>query len=145
MGKAFLAAPLVVTLAVCSDATGPDRELAVARARWAQRGPTSYSITVAHLCFCLGVGPAVVTVRNGVVESRHYTRDGAPVPSTHADMFPSVEGLFEKIEAARSEKVTRVSVSYDPTFGYPVRIALDYSSEYADDEVTYEATDLVAR
>jgi hypothetical protein len=141
------AALLTFTLAACSSATAPGRDVALARARWAQRGPASYSITVARSCECLDewTGPVVVIVRNGVVESRHYTRDGAAVPPQYADLFPSVEGLFGIIETARREGAAQLDVSYDPTFGYPARIAIDWHATHVDDEVTYRASDLLPR
>jgi uncharacterized protein DUF6174 len=141
------ATPLVATLIACSVATGPGLEFATARARWAQRGPGSYSITVRRSCECLPemMGPVVVTVRNGVVESRQYTTNGAAVPSEYAELFPPVDGLFGVIETARRDGAARLDVSYDPTFGYPVRIAIDWHAVHVDDEVTYEAKDLVAR
>lgn len=144
IAMALLATPLLATLTACGGATGPERELTAARALWAQREPASYSISVARWCECLPEmsGPVVVTVRDGLVESRHYATTGAPVPPTYADLFPSVDGLFERIEAARHQPVARLDVRYDPAFGYPVRIAIDEDAVMADDEVTYDAKDL---
>jgi hypothetical protein len=141
------AAPLLAILLACSSATAPGGDLALARARWAQRGPASYSITVGRSCECLAemIGPVVVMVHNGAIESRHYTRDGAAVPAQYADLFPSVEGLFGIIETARREGAAQLDVSFDPSLGYPVRIAIDWHATHADDEVTYEAKDFVAR
>jgi hypothetical protein len=91
------------------------------------------------------IGPVVVTVRNGAIESRHYTRDGAIVPAEYAELFPSVEGLFDIIETARREGAAQLDVSYDPTLGYPVRIAIDWHATHVDDEVTYRGSDLLPR
>jgi hypothetical protein len=133
--------------AACSGATGLSRDLALARARWEERGPASYSITVSRLCECLEEwsGPVVVTVQNGVVESRHYTRNGAAVPSRYDHLFPSVPGLFELVERARREGAAQLDVSYDPTFGYPTRIAIDWHATHVDEEETYTASDFVPR
>ncbi|MFN2400651.1 MAG: DUF6174 domain-containing protein [Gemmatimonadaceae bacterium] len=43
---------------------------------------------------------------------------------------------------ARHQRVARLDVRYDPSFGYPVRIAIDQNALMADDEVTYDAKDL---
>jgi hypothetical protein len=143
LGKVIFAALLVATLAACSDATGPDPTFRAALARWAEHGPSSYSVKVGVWCECLGGGQVLVTVRDGIVESRHYTSDGTVVPPTDADGFPSVEGLFERVESAQREG-TLFRVSYDPTLGYPTRIVINYS-QAVDDEVIYEAEDLLAR
>lgn len=144
IGMALLATPLLDTLAACGAATGPQRELASARALWARRGLASYSIRVARSCECLPemTGPVVVAVWDGTVESRHYATTGAPVTPVYADLFPSVEGLFGRIEAARRQRVARLEVSYDPAFGYAVRIAIDQDAVMVDDEVRYDAKDL---
>ena len=142
---AILIGPLIVGLAACDGATGPGLELALARARWAQRGPPSYTITVARLCECLETGPVEVTVQNGVIESRTLTRNGAPVPSSYAALFPSVDGLFERIDSAQRTRVARLDVTFDPTYGYPTRIEIDHFRPTVDDEVTFVATNLEVR
>lgn len=85
----------------------------------------------------------MVTVRDGVVESRRHERDGSEVPAEYAELFPSVEGLFAAIERERQQRPAKLQVTYDPTYGYPARIAIDRHARYVDDEVTYAARDLV--
>ena len=102
----------------------PTATLAMARARWEQRGPDDYSITISRSCECLpGMAePAVVVVRDGIVESRTYVRTGLPVPPEYAQGYPSVEGLFDAIEEGlRAEGNGELSVSYHATYGYPTR------------------------
>ena len=133
---------LVGTVA-CRSGTGPDYRLVIAQARWAEQGPASYRITVSRLCECLPEmsGPVVVVVRNRLVESRRYTSTDAAVPSTHAALFPTIDGLFDIIEAARREDAARLDVTYDPTYGYPTRIVIDYDAVTVDDEVVYQVRD----
>ena len=123
---ASCAALLATTMAACNDAAGPERDLAAARARWAQRGPASYQLTVARSCECLPEmsEPVLVTVTNGAVEARSYERTGSPVEPRYAPLFPSVEGLFASIDSARQRGSRSLDVRYDPTLGYPVRIAV---------------------
>jgi uncharacterized protein DUF6174 len=89
-------------------------------------------------------GPVVVVVRDGVIESRRYTSTDAAVPSTHAALFPSIDGLFDVIEAARREDPARLDVTYDPRYGYPTRISIDYDAVTVDDEVMYQVRDFSA-
>ena len=133
----------LVATAACRSGTGPDRRLVVALARWAEQSPASYRITVSRSCECLSEmsGPVVVAVSNGAVESRHYTSTGAVVPSTYAASFPSVDGLFEIIEAARREGAAQLDVTYDPTYGYPTEVVFDNIRNAIDDEQTYTITD----
>lgn len=135
------------TLTACNGPTAPERELRAARALWVQRRPASYDITVARFCFCTseGVGPAIVSVRDGVVTSRTYVATGSAVGPTYADLFPSIDGLFQKIDDARRRRAASLSVEYDRAFGFPTVIAIDYDRTMADDEITYRATNFQPR
>jgi hypothetical protein len=142
-----LAVAMLLTAAgACRDATGPDDQLAAARARWAEHGPQTYAVTVVRGCECLPAmsGPVVVTVVQGEVTSRAYTPTGEPVAPSYAENFPSVEQLFERIREARRANVVRLEVTYDPALGHPVRVFIDRDAITADDEVTYLASDLRA-
>ncbi|MGH7678980.1 MAG: DUF6174 domain-containing protein, partial [Gemmatimonadaceae bacterium] len=90
-----------------------------ARNRWRERGPASYQMTLQRSCECLpsDAGPFVVTVRNGVVESRTYPQSNTSIPEHLADVFPSVEGLFVMIEHAINERWPVVTVTYDRALG----------------------------
>ena len=132
----------------CDSATSPDDdELAAARLRWTMRGPESYSVTISRSCECTPemTGPVVVTVRNGVVQSRVYTSTGAAVAAGSIELFPSVEGLFRLIEDAIDQRAARLVVQYDPTLGHPIVISIDWASDTVDDEVTYQVRELLVR
>lgn len=128
-------ASAMFTLTSCSSMVSPSEELAGARARWAQRAPASYSITLMRGCECLPetVGPATVTVSNGAI-SVHYTSTGASVPKAYINVFPDVEGLFDLIESAQKNKYYKVDVEYDSELGYPKLISVDINKQMIDDE-----------
>ena len=121
--------------------TAPDADLAAARSAWLRRGIDDYSITISRSCECLpGMAePAVVVVRDGLVESRTYVRTGLPVPAEFAHGYPSVEGLFDAIEAGlEAEGAGELSVDYHPVHGYPTRYvfgdpAVDAPVTFAND------------
>jgi hypothetical protein len=138
---AYIAGSLLVILTACRNPSAPERELNLARRRWAQQQPHAYTLTVSRSCECLPEmsGPVVVVVRDGQVESRHYVSSGEPVTSTYAGLFPIVEGLFALIDEALRQDAAKLDVDYDPTLGYPVRIAIDRDATMVDDEVTYNA------
>lgn len=137
----------VFMLSACGGTTAPGWELRAAEARWSQRGLASYDITVSRGCECLpdATRPAVVSVRDGIVTSRTYVSDGTPVGLAYAELYPTVEGLFRKIEDARRQNPAALDVEYDPVLGYPTRIAIDYNRQTADDELFYHAYDFHQR
>jgi hypothetical protein len=140
-----VAAVVLLTAAACnSGSTAPTSRLANARALWSRVGPTAYTYTIMRSCECTAEmsGPVMVSVRNGVVESRQYTHSGASVASPYADIFPAVEGLFALIDDAIRNGTKPLTVQYDPVLGYPTRIAL---GDPAVDAPLYIVSDLRAR
>jgi len=140
-------AAAAVTVGACDGPTAPERQLQAARLKWERTRPAAYTITVARFCFCTqeGSGPVIVSVRDGVVESRTYVNSGAAVAPTYADYFPTIDGLFEVIEDARRQGAYAINVTYDPARGFPVVISIDYERATADDELTYRATNFQPR
>ena len=134
--RLVIAALGLLALSGCADLS-PTDELTAAERRWQAWGPASYDLAYFRSCECLR-GDVVVRVRGGDIEAVTYS-DGTAVPFDQAGLFPDVEGLFEMIRAEiRDGHVS--GVDYDPTDGYPRRIALDFDGpdvNGADGEVTY--------
>jgi len=142
---ACLAAAAAATLGACDGPTSPERQLQAARLKWERTRPAAYTFTIARYCFCApGGGPVIVSVRDGVVESRTYAANGAAVAPAYAEYFPTIDGLFEVIEDAR-QRADAIDVTYDPAFGFPAVISIDYIRTSADDEITYRATSFQPR
>ena len=140
-------AAAAVTVGACDGPTAPERKLQAARLKWEHTRPAAYTYTVALYCFCPqeGSGPVIVSVRDGVVESRTYVNSGAAVAPTYADYFPTIDGLFEMIEDARRQGAYAINVTYDPARGFPVFISIDYVREMADEELSYRTTNFQPR
>ena len=143
---------LILAVASCSGeqatSTRDIADLAAAKRRWAQFAPAAYQITVTPSCFCPieAVRPAIVTVRNGQVESRRYEDTGTDVPAAFATGYPTVDDLFDIItKAIGSGTVETVNVVYDATRGFPVSVLIDGSARIADDEMFYATRDFTVR
>ena len=134
----------LLSAGACGNGTAPSEELADARSKWRRSAPASYSYTIRIACECTAemAGPTVVTVRNGVVESRTYVNSGAAVSSEYVSSFPSVDGLFAKIEDAMRNGTTPFVAIYHPSLGYPTRIEF---GDPAVDSPMYLISDFQAR
>ncbi|HEY7530014.1 MAG TPA: DUF6174 domain-containing protein [Gemmatimonadota bacterium] len=147
---AILALALSLTLVSCSDGAGPGSrrptsgELAQQRELWGERGIEDYVLTVRRVCECLpeAIGPVEVRVRDGVAVSRTYRATGLPVDPPHADLFPTVEGLFDAVEDGIRRDAERLEVEYAP-LGFPSRVLIDVRRLVGDDEMVLEASELV--
>lgn len=125
-----------------SSPQDPGDDLASARARWADRGPTSYVWTVDRACFCAGFGAAEIRVENGEKVSVEH-ESGAFVPPEEAEFWPTVDELFDVVEQA-IEGAAALDVDYDPATGAPLLVDIDWIANAIDDEVRYTATPPVA-
>jgi len=137
---------LVLTLAACESPTGPsDREqLLQARARWDANGSDSYSFEINRGCFCVLGGRLVeVTVQDGAVVAAQYLDSKGPVDATLLGYVPTVPDLFDLIQDAIDRQAVSFVASYDPVYGYPTSIEIDYSATTADDELRYTARALI--
>lgn len=137
---------LLIAVLGCEAPTAPGNldGLAAARARWRAEGSEAYSYEISRSCFCVFGGRRVmVTVRNGAVSSAEYLDSGNSVETALLTFVPTVPDLFDLIEQALEAPTAYFFASYDPTFGYPDRIEIDYSASAVDDEIAISARSLV--
>jgi hypothetical protein len=143
MRRSWLLA-LTLMVAGCESPTAPDprAELEAARARWAAHGGAWYSFTLSRECFCvLSSRPIDITVENGAVVWAEYGDSKAPVESAWLSYLQTVPDLFDLIDDAITRTAASLSTSYDPIYGFPTKIAIDYSATTTDDEVSFTASD----
>jgi hypothetical protein len=143
--RLFLSA-LLIAAAGCADTTAPGEQgqLDAARARWQAQGNDSYTVEINRGCFCvLGGRRMTVTVKNGAVVGADYLDSGAPVETALLTYIPTIPDLFDLIQDALNRKPASFLAIYDPTYGYPTRIEIDFSASVADDELAITAIDLL--
>jgi hypothetical protein len=136
---------LPLALLACESPTGPDQrgELETARALWQAHGGGWYTMQLSRECFCVLSGRQIeISVENGSVVWAQYADSKSPVENAWFAYLQTVPDLFDLIDDAITRKAASLTVSYDPVYGYPTRIAVDYSATVADDEETYTASDL---
>lgn len=114
-------------------------EVADHRRTWESRRPAAYTLELERLCFCApdGRGPVVVEVVGALAVNRTYSDSGEAVPAPLAEVFPSVDGLFDILEEALAQGAESVEVEWDETTGVPVHFFIDYRATMADEEVGY--------
>jgi hypothetical protein len=131
---------MMVFAFISSNAIGTNR-LASARALWESSKPASYLYTVQISCFCPAeyTQPVQIQVQNGF----YFDSVGsiAPVSENYLAQYGSVEELFGMIEAAYEQGADMVKVEYDPTYGVPLRVSIDYIKEAIDDEISLTVSD----
>jgi hypothetical protein len=137
-------AVLLPSLVACDGITGVDdlsREQSRLDRNWDRfqsAAPLSYTYTVRVACNCPSDVTRAVTVwvDRGSIEYLLYEDDGRPVPFSYSDSFPSVELLFDAIQDAIDAQADFIDVDYDPTYGYPTNVYIDYDRRVADEELS---------
>ena len=126
----------------CGDSLGPSSGFLAAWARWQNRGPADYTYTLQRSCFCGGEATQAVriTVAGGVVTAVVRESDGQPVPPDQVNLFfrVTIDSLFGIVAHALAA-ADAVAARYDPFWGYPTTVSIDYLRNAIDDETSYTA------
>lgn len=145
-------APLFA-VAVCVAALGCDllpmastspsdrlaRDLAAAEQVWAGLGIDDYRFTLAYHCFCPFADPLTVTVRDGSVVDV-ASPNGRRPPDEAIDWWPmTIPAVFATLRD--NLDASRISVTFDPPTGIPIKATVDPIANAADDEFSFEITD----
>ena len=76
-------------------------------------------------------------------DARRRERPGRH-PAAQASLYPTVTGLFGFIFQADAQHADHITVTYDPTFGYPASVYVDPKELVADEEMGFVLTDFKA-
>jgi hypothetical protein len=97
-------------------------------------------------CFCAfrDQMPLTVEVLDGQIVHM-AAADGTLVLDTDPNYeffapHATIDLLFADIESAVNEGADSVTVTYDPTYGFPAEIGIDFSQEMADEEMYYSVS-----
>jgi hypothetical protein len=129
-------------LAACSMSS-PTLE---SRALWNSKNLSSYSYTLQRSCFCpLEITKAVrLEVRGGSLSSVKYVDTGTDVAENFRPNIFKVESFFDLIDSTQAKGGKVDGLKFDATLGYPTQMSLDPIPLAADDEISYQLSDLKA-
>jgi hypothetical protein len=127
---------LLLALTACADKT----ELRENQQKWAAQKITHYRFEVEIGCNCpwRSLMPLKIEVEDGQVVSM-TDKDGQPTPANYAETFnkaASIEKLFSILDSAIGV-ASKVTVEYDPEYGYPTKIGIIYYKTITDSGIGY--------
>ena len=70
-----------------------------------------------------------------------FVDDQRPVGEPVRGYLVTIDGVFDKIQAAIDQDAAEVTVEYDPARGYPRSVFVDYSRQVADEELALQISD----
>jgi len=135
---------LVFILTACT--IGRHSEFNRNQQKWTDANIQHYRFQLSVGCFCpySELMPLSVEVLNGKVVSI-ATKDGSVV--AHDDQnydsfarYATIESLFTELKADLNGNADQVTVTYDPTYGFPATMNIDFIKNAADDELYLSAT-----
>ena len=138
---------VLAALAACSDSSGPtgaDDLYQANLTKWNATGPHSYRMVLTRNCACPAPEVVLMVVQNRVVTSRTFVETGEAVPPDRAADFPDVPGLFALVKQAMDEEAFSYNAAYDPTYGYPYTVYVDFVGSSLTDNVSYAVTEFTS-
>jgi hypothetical protein len=127
---------LLLALTACADKT----ELRENQQKWAAQNVSHYRFEVEIGCNCpwRSLMPLKVEVKDDEVISI-TDKDGQPIPANYADTFnnaASIEKLFAILDKTIGV-ASKVTVEYDPDYGYPTKIGIINNKMITDSGIGY--------
>jgi hypothetical protein len=151
--KKLLLIILAIVLSACTtvaNAGKPKSEVEQAREKWQAANISHYRFNLFISCFCVFNEdmPLMIEVKDGQVVSMEF-KSGKEIDPQLLPLFQRYETIdklfdglaksfdFEGDDQGPAEKVT---VEYDPTYGFPSQVQIDFIKQAADDELTLDAS-----
>lgn len=130
---------LVLILSACSVFSGS--ELSRSQTKWEQADVAHYRFLLSVSCFCpvSGLMPMTVEVKDGEIVSITDV-NGEAFPSTDPMSefvlkFATIDRIFTELGSEDVQKADKLTVSYDPTYGFPSEVTIDFIELATDDEL----------
>ena len=149
--KKLLLVLMTLVLAACTavgSAMGSQSEIEQNKEKWQDQGISHYRYSLHISCFCVFVEnmPLVIEVQDGEVVSMEFQNGAEIDPSLHElfDKYATIDRLFAEIEAGLNGAADKVTVEYDPTYGFPTKADLDFEEMAIDDELYLTISDFEA-
>lgn len=136
--KKIILVLLAMILAACSAGGS---ELSRNQSKWQDADIAHYRFQLGVGCFCpVGdIMPLTVEVQDGEIVSIADV-NGNDYPSTDPMSefilkYATIDRIFSELGSEPVQEADKLTVSYDPTYGFPVEVAIDYIELAADDEL----------
>jgi hypothetical protein len=129
----------VITFALAACSLGSQTEIERNREKWQDTNISHYRFNLFVGCFCVFTEdmPLAIEVKDGEVVSMEYQSGNEIDASSHElfDKYATIDRIFSELETNISTEADEVVVKYDPTYGFPTEINVDFIKDAIDDEL----------
>jgi len=110
------------------------------KALWDKSGIQSYTFVMERTCFCpIEENTQVKVAQHTLVEAK-YIPSNRPYNKEQLSYLKTINQYFNLIQEAIDNKVYKLTVTYDKTYGYPSYIYIDTDKQMVDEEISYTLT-----
>jgi hypothetical protein len=88
--------------------------------------------------------PLVIEVQDGEVVSMEFQNGAEIDPAIRQDLFDkyaTIDRIFAELDADLNGAADKVTIEYDPTYGFPTKADIDFVEEAIDDELYLSISD----
>ncbi|MEK6752514.1 MAG: DUF6174 domain-containing protein [Chloroflexota bacterium] len=146
--KKIILLTLALVLSACSIGAGTDFDRNLSK--WEDANIIHYRYTLFISCFCVFSDemPLTIEVKDGEVVSMTRSDGTAVAPTDNFyelyQPYSTMDRLFLKLEADLTGEADNLAVTYDPVYGFPSNVSIDYITEAIDDEISYQISNFEA-
>ena len=140
MKKLILLFLVLTALTACSP--GEVTELSRNQSIWQDANITHYRFELNVGCFCAfrSQMPATVEVKDNqvlsIVDVNGETISTEDPMNEFIVKYATMDRIFSEIDSDSVREADRLTVSYDPTYGFPSEIFIDFIERAMDDELS---------
>lgn len=130
---------LALILTACS--AGGGTELSRSQSKWEDANINHYRFQLGVGCFCLfrSQMPLTVEVKDGeVVSMIDVNGEAFPLDDPMSEFvlkYATIDRIFLELGSDPVQEADHLTMSFDPTYGFPTEVAIDYIELAADDEL----------
>ena len=134
---------LVLILSACSVG---ETELSRNQNKWQDANITHYRFELTVGCFCpfRSQMPVTVEVQNGeivsMIDVNGETLSTTDPMNEFIVKYATIDRLFSELASDSVQKADKLTVSYDPTYGFPSDVNIDFIELAMDDELHLSAS-----
>lgn len=133
--------PVPPTVVVNTPIPDVSAELTRNQKQWQAANVRNYRFQLTVGCYCPmnAMMPITVAVRDGAVVAM---TDANGVAVSAADpgsgfflKYTTIDGIYAELTSARFSDADKLTITYDPTYGFPSAVSADFIEMAADDEL----------
>ena len=137
----FTLMALVLTACAAGAASGSQTEIGQNKEKWQDANISHYRYHLSITCFCVFSQdmPLIIEVQDGEVVSMEF-QSGNEIDAGSRELFDkyaTIDRLFAELEAGMNGAADEVIAKYDPTYGFPTEVTIDFVKEATDDELYF--------